>query len=61
MGKEGVIVGEVEEGAEAGLGEAEARELGEDKVGGGGAAGEEGVADGEDFGLRRRGGGEGGA
>ena len=51
MGKEGVIVGEVEEGAEAGLGEAEAHELGEDKVGGGGVAGEEGVADGEDFGL----------
>lgn len=40
VGEEDVVVGEV------GLGEAEAREVGEDEISGGGAAGEEDVADG---------------
>lgn len=59
MGEDGVfVVGEVEEGAEAGLGGTEAGKLGGGEVGGGDAAGEEGAADGEDFGVgRRRGGG----
>lgn len=51
LGEDGGIVGDVEEGAELGLGEPEAGEVRLGEVGGGYVAREEGVADGEDLGL----------
>ena len=59
MGEEGVVVGEVEEGAEVGLGEAEAGEVGANEVGGGGTRARRSYGRRTGLARRRAGGGKG--